>query len=768
MTYSFASLSPADFEDLTRDLLGCELNCRFEAFGPGPDGGMDGRNAKAGTNIVLQAKHYQKSGFSALARRMRHERMAIDSLTFDRYLLATSVSLTPANKRSLSDTIGPTLQGSEDLLGFEDLNGLLRTHESVAKSHVKLWLSDTAVLERVLHASTHNFNNISRAEITAKLSVYAENPSFSAGRAVLEQQHVLIVSGPPGIGKTTLAEMLAYAYIGEDWDLIAIRSLEEGFTQIVDSRKQVFFFDDFLGRIALDKQSLSTKDSDLARFMARIRRTPTARFILTTRAYIYEEARLMSESLSDQRLDVSRYLLDIGVYTRRIRARILYNHLIVAGAPIEHIRALYESGTIKKIVDHTHYNPRIVEWMTDSAHFGNVAATDYPNEFISALDNPDLIWDKAFRHHIARRCQHLLFALYFSSEYGAEIEDVREVFDGIHPLLCNTYGLTSDAKDFEESLQTLEGSFVTISNMHLSFTNPSVRDYLNDYLTDKALLTLMAAGVPTASCALQIEKQFKKIKNANPEDWTAILTRFTPLCKRLNKIPQWRQCSGSKDSTVRLYDTSNSARLKMLLEWWRSTDVPIFIDSAIEIAEAPINGFSIWGNASTLPDVLADLLTAPEAERLQTRHLSNQIEHALKKMFGYLRDPDQLDTFVSAIEKHDVLKSKFTIETSKAISEIIENIPENLGDVDSASTLSEFRTTVIAMADRVSHNVSAVSEALEAIERRIEEIGEEAATEEELSVTGEVPTCSDSFDDEELANLFAPLMEIITTDEQST
>lgn len=768
MTYSFASLSPADFEDLTRDLLGCELSCRFEAFGPGPDGGMDGRNAKAGSNIVLQAKHYRMSGFSTLARKMRHERIAIDSLDFDRYLLATSVSLTPANKRSLADTIGPMLQGSEDLLGFEDLNGLLRSHESVAKSHVKLWLSDTAVLERVLHASTHNFGNISRAEITAKLNVYAENPSFSAGRAVLEQQRVLIVSGPPGIGKTTLAEMLAYAYIGEDWDLIAIRSLEEGFAHIDDSRKQVFYFDDFLGRIALDKQSLSTKDSDLARFMARVRRTPTARFILTTRAYIYEEARLFSESLSDPRLDVTRYVLDIGVYTRRIKARILYNHLIVAGAPTEHIRALYQSDTIKKIVDHTHYNPRIIEWMTDSNHFGNVAAADYPNDFINALDNPDSIWDKAFRHHIARRCQHLLFALYFSSEYSAEIEDVREVFDGIHPLLCKAYGLASDAKDFEETLRTLEGSFVTIANMRVSFTNPSVRDYLNEYLIDKALITLIAAGAPTAWCAVRIEDQFNKINNTNAEDFNAILTCFTPLCRRLNKIPQWRRSLTSSDRRLRLYDSSNSARLKMLMVWWRATEKPIFINTAVEIAGAPIGGFSVWGDARTLPEILADLLTASEAEQRQTQILSNFIELALKKMLESMWNPDELNTLISAIEDNDILESIFAIEIPNAISEMINNIPENLSHIDSGSTLSEFLTTVVTMANRVSHAAAAVTEALEAIEQRIEEIGEEAETEEELSVTGEAPTRSDIFDDEDLANLFAPLMVIDTTDEQAT
>lgn len=356
MTYSFSSLSPADFEDLARDLLGREHRCRFEAFGPGPDGGIDGRHAKAGETVILQAKHYRMSGFPALARQMRHERDAINRLAPDRYLLATSVSLTPRNKKALTEIVGPSLRTIDDLVGFEDLNGLLRKHAEIAKSHVKLWLSDTAVLERILHAAAHNFTSITHADIVAKLRVYAENPSFSIGRKILDDYHILIVSGPPGVGKTTLAEMLAYAYIGEDWDFLAIRNLDDGFARLDDTRKQIFFFDDFLGRIALDERALSTQDTELVRFLARVRRTPTARFILTTPAYIYEQAKLFSETLSDGRLDVTSYLLEIGVYTRRIRARILYNHLVVAGVPTEHIRALYDTGTIKTIVDHNHYD----------------------------------------------------------------------------------------------------------------------------------------------------------------------------------------------------------------------------------------------------------------------------------------------------------------------------------------------------------------------------------------------------------------------------
>ena len=56
MPYEFGNLSPADFEDLTGDLVGRELGVRFEAFAAVPDGGMDGRHAK-GAAAVTRSGH---------------------------------------------------------------------------------------------------------------------------------------------------------------------------------------------------------------------------------------------------------------------------------------------------------------------------------------------------------------------------------------------------------------------------------------------------------------------------------------------------------------------------------------------------------------------------------------------------------------------------------------------------------------------------------------------------------------------------------------
>ena len=310
-------------------------------------------------------------------------------------MLATSRPLTPPQKKELAALIGPSLQNEDDIIGAEDLNGLIRKYPDIEKSHIKLWLSGVGVLERVVRSAAHTINKITLEEIEAKVRVYAPNPSFNGARDTLEAHHLVIISGPPGVGKTTLVEMLSYAYIAERWELVSIRSLDDGFAAIEDSKKQVFFFDDFLGRVALDRNALSHKDSDLARFIKRVRKSPNARFILTTRAYIFEEARLVSEHLADQRLDISKYVLDVGIYTRRIKARILYNHLLVVGTPQSHISALIKSGLIAKIVDHKNYNPRIIDWMTDSARVGDILPEAYPPAFIDALTNPKQLWDIA-------------------------------------------------------------------------------------------------------------------------------------------------------------------------------------------------------------------------------------------------------------------------------------------------------------------------------------------------------------------------------------
>jgi len=538
------NLSPIDFEDLCRDIAQVDTGMRFSAFGPGPDKGIDGRHSKGNDATILQSKHYLGSSFSSLLAAARKEVAKVLLIKPKRYLFFTSQSLSPTKKNQLEEVFSSLPVQSGDIWGQEDIEGALRQNPNIEKTHIKLWLSSVGVLERILQSGLEAFTQLTKQDIFEELRVYAPNQSFNEAIDKLESEKVLVVSGPPGVGKTTLAKIVSYHYLKDGWRFNAINSLEDGFTKIMDEEPTIFFFDDFLGRIELDRQSLLQKDTSLAMFVKRVKKSKNVRFILTTRAHIFEEARRVSDHVDDRRFQLSKYLLDVGVYTRKVKSNILFNHLTVSKLSQDHFSSLLEGDWLKKIIDHKNYNPRVISSVSSSC-LDDVQPNEYPKYILSALDDPQQIWDKPFKS-LEIKHQNFLVTLFFGNQFVQDIKGLEAQYIATHRSVCQFYGQPIKPTDFEDALKSLESGFISISGGNVAFVNPSLRDYLKEYLTNKQLLKILAASSKRWDWGERLWKHLKEVFAENDDQLSEFCIHFKELAESACEVPTYKQVKNKK------------------------------------------------------------------------------------------------------------------------------------------------------------------------------------------------------------------------------
>lgn len=193
--YDFARLAPDEFEALVRDLLQEELKIRIENFRSGADGGIDLRFAPAEQGVIVQCKRYERSAHARLKNVLTTEELPkLHRIKPKRYLVATSVGLSPQDKDSIATAMSPYVQTSSDILGRDNLNNLLGQHPAVERRHPKLWLTSTNVLSLLLHSGLWARSQVDEAEALRMASRFVVNPSVDRALDALLAHHYCIIS----------------------------------------------------------------------------------------------------------------------------------------------------------------------------------------------------------------------------------------------------------------------------------------------------------------------------------------------------------------------------------------------------------------------------------------------------------------------------------------------------------------------------------------------------------------------------------------------
>jgi hypothetical protein len=413
---------------------------------------------------------------------LKVEASKVTALKPTRYLLVTSVPLSPANKQAIAAVFNGELATS-DVLGQDDLNNLLGRHSEVEHKHYKLWLASRAVLDRVLHNDILTQTEFQIEKVHATICRNVRSDAYPKALEILDRNRVVIISGAPGVGKTTLANMLLYAHLERGWEPVVIRrDLVEGQKLFQRGKSQIFYFDDFMGATFLgDRASglLRNEDRAISDFIEMVRAAPNARLVLTTREHIFGQAVAASERLRQAGLDGHKIVLRIGDYSFGQKAQILYNHLYFSDLPDAYKDALLTSEFYLEVVRHPKFNPRLIEWLSSFSRIRSIPPSEYRDFVRNLLRDPSEVWLHAYDHQLSDAGRSLLLALY-SLGGKADGAVLQPVFKKFHDARATRWGLPRRPEDWATAMAELANAFLRPTGGNgFEVLDPSVIDLVN-------------------------------------------------------------------------------------------------------------------------------------------------------------------------------------------------------------------------------------------------------------------------------------------------
>lgn len=702
--YDFKQLSPNDFEQLARDLIQARDSIILESFKSGRDLGIDFRHARGKGNNIVQCKHYIGTGFTGLFAELKREAVKASKLNPTRYMLVTSVGLSPQNKLDIQKLYGDCL-ATADILGAADLNNLLGIHPSIEQQHYKLWLSSRAVLDRVIHNASLTQSDLDVERVYRDIRRYVRSSAYSRAFSMLDSNHVSIISGAPGVGKTSLAKMLLYAHLERGYECVSIlNGFQEGRKRYQPGKKQIFYFDDFVGATFLGERATAftrNEDREILDFIEMIQLSPTARLVMTTREHILSQAIATSEKLKHSNIIGSRCILEIGDYSRQQRAEILYNHIYFSDLPSDYREQLLIGRFYIDIVQFHKFNPRLVEWLSNYQRVRSTPLESYQTFVCDLLNNPAEIWRYAYEQQISDAARSVLLALYtYGGTCGSGTLEIG--FRELHGLRARHYGFTTEPSDWRRALSELSGSFIRAGNP-INVIDPSVMDLLNTVLQQDSLNALdMIEG------AVRFEQARRVWSFVHAKDGLTVLNSFVIEVDRVvNAFERLLNAPRKilRDGSAAYIDDSRELRVGTLIDVAEALSSARLLQVVISAIDAIVAG---WVSDSVVISDGIDLVTKISGSSLDfgkpTAEVCKDLLRVLMKEAStgcYSFELRELLVWIDPSDLDDELNDLL----DKAVGTLrADYFGYELHDCKSASDFEDMEVTLEWIADRLSLN----------------------------------------------------------------
>src|SRR5271157_117358 len=457
LRYNLDSLGWYQFEWLVQALMKAELGAFVESWGGTGDWGRDayspGPLPFPGKGVISQGPFLFQAKFvdGANAAGARPTQILLDACRKEilrirsriemkqwkepqHYGLLTNVAAGKEVRRKVQDSFAGVTKATVTVLGGNDICDLLDAHTNIARAFPQILslrnldtLLDLLVNKEVVQRS--------RAAIEAArdvIPVFVPTAVYNRAWKVVAKEHFVVLEGPPEMGKTAIAWMIAIAQLASGWEAIACDQPRDFFSGYRPEASQIFVADDAFGRTEYDPTMGNKWEKQLERVVTQLDERHW--LLWTSRKHILERARREMD-LQGRAVGFPHpgdVLVNAAELTRREKALILYRHAKHANLESE-TKLILKKNAVEVVQDPSFTPERIRRFIVESLprltrdlKEGHLQQKSIQDEIHSAIQNPTDRMTKTFRA-LPVEYKWVLISL-LEQGHSPNLEDLRASF----------------------------------------------------------------------------------------------------------------------------------------------------------------------------------------------------------------------------------------------------------------------------------------------------------------------------------------------------
>lgn len=294
--YNLDALGWFQFERLCQALLKSEISLAVESWGGSADRGADAyydgslrypdRNQSSVGPFLFQAKFVShanavgskfigsvKGAISAELTRIDDRRRAGTWLLPKHYTFITNAPLTTPQRSEVRTQPAARLPGASiHVLAASDLDAMLDSSASIRLSYPQLLgLRDlNELLRSAVHSDVLTRSRIAFDTVRELAETFVPTHAYSKALNVLHHRNFVVLTGPPEMGKTSTARMIALARLSGGWEAYECNRPDDLFKVHDKSRPQIFVADDAFGSTEYRPELADAWARDLDRIISAV------------------------------------------------------------------------------------------------------------------------------------------------------------------------------------------------------------------------------------------------------------------------------------------------------------------------------------------------------------------------------------------------------------------------------------------------------------------------------------------------------------------